>query len=95
MAIETVQVRSGEPFEITLSEPVTGGFRWRVSNIPPEVTLLDEHYAPPDPGPLGSPGSRILRARAQAAGRYRLEFVLESATDPRPAREHRVEVLVA
>jgi predicted secreted protein len=87
-------VAQGHTFEVTLREPAAGGYRWRLTDPPHGVTLIDERYQPPRAGPKGDAGQRIVVVRATATGHYRLMFVLARAWEARSHTEHQVDVVV-
>ena len=93
MSSERIQVRRGDTFEIALREPGATGHRWRLTDRPEGIAVLDEEYeAPARGGPIGSAGRRILTLRAPAEGHYSLRFELRRPWESHPADEHLVEV---
>ena len=86
-------MRSGETFEVALEEPAATGHRWRLTQAPAQVDVVNERYeAPQQGGPIGGPGRRITTLRATRPGRYRLTFGLARPWEDHPAAEHDVEV---
>jgi predicted secreted protein len=93
MSNERIQVQPGDTFEIALREPGATGHRWRLTDRPEEIALLDEQYEAPAPdGPIGSPGRRVMTLRAPAEGHYSLRFELRRPWETRSADEHVVDL---
>lgn len=93
---ESIRVGESDVFEVSLREPAATGHRWRLTEVPAEIAVVDERYEAPGHGaPLGSAGQRIITLRAAARGGYRLKFELARARETRPAAEHYVDVDVA
>ena len=90
---ESIRVDEGDAFDVSLREPAATGHRWRLTEAPAEIAVIDERYEAPGHGaPIGSAGQRIIRLRAAARGGYRLKFELAAAWGTRSAAEHCVEV---
>lgn len=92
---ETIQVHPGDTFKIALREPGATGHRWRLTDRPDAVAVLDDQYeAPPRRGLIGSPGRRVITLRAPAEGHYSLRLELRRPWESHPAAEHHVDVHV-
>ncbi len=92
-ANESIRVRQGEIFEVSLREQAATGHRWRLADAPAQVVLVDERYEPPRRGgPIGSAGRRLATLRATGRGHHRLRFELVRPSETEPAAEHVVEV---
>ena len=93
MSSDRIRVHPGDTFEIALPEPAATGHRWRLTDRPDEIAVLDEQYeAPARGGPIGSPGRRVMTLRAPAEGHYSLRFELRRPWESQPAAEHLVDV---
>jgi predicted secreted protein len=64
----TVTVAPGTTVEIALPEKAGTGYRWALADLPPDMTLLDEHREPGDPPVPGADGQHVFRVRAGASG---------------------------
>lgn len=93
MSSESIQVNPGETFDVTLREPGATGHRWRLTDRPEGIAVLDERYeAPARGGPMGSPGRRVVTLRAPTEGHHRLRFELRRPWESAAAAEHLVDV---
>jgi predicted secreted protein len=96
MSTESIRVRQGENFDVTLREPPATGHRWRLAGTPAGVTVIDERYDAPGTGAApGNAGTKTITLRTTTKGRWRIRFVLARPWDSQPAAEHLVDVDVA
>ena len=89
---ERIRVRTGDIFEVALREPAATGHRWRLTDAPAQVALIEERYEAPAGGPTGSPGHRVAKLRASSGGSFRLTFKLARPWEGEAAAEHHVEL---
>lgn len=84
---------AGEPFSVSLDEPVSSGYRWEVEAADPGLELVSETFERPPGGEVGGTGVRRFTFRAREAGAYGLALRLRRPweEDPRERRAYRVE----
>jgi predicted secreted protein len=79
---------------LELDEVPTTGYRWRVSGMPDEVTLVGERFDAASSA-AGGGGARRFTFRIGAPGTYMLTFQRARPWETRPLEERRFEVVVA
>ena len=70
---EVLRAAVGE-VEVPLEESPTTGYRWSLTEHPPEVVPVDAAFVPAGPPTPGGRGTRVFRFRVQAAGTFTLRF---------------------
>jgi predicted secreted protein len=73
--------RSGEA-QLSLGESPTTGYLWRLTDLPPEVEVLNTEFHAAPTKQLGASGERRFHLRAQAPGSYRFVARLARGEDP-------------
>ena len=73
---QQVAAQAGDTIDITLGEPATSGFRWRLAGPPAGCTVTSETRIPADPAHPGQEGSHRWQVTVTAAGAHTLLFTL-------------------
>jgi predicted secreted protein len=93
---ESMSVRAGVEFEISLPSTPSTGYDWQVASCPGEIQQAEGRYSPAanEPAIVGSAGMHIFRFRATVKGSFTIQFVLKRSWEKRSTRSRTFKVSV-
>jgi len=90
---EYMEVTTAEPFFVVLPENGTGGYLWRIADLPPAINVRREDDLPPggEAAP-GASGSKLFELEANEPGTFTVRFERRRDWEPGADRERSVVV---
>ena len=79
--------------EVPLEESPTTGYRWSLTEHPPEVVPVGAAFVPSGPRMPGGRGTRVFHFQVQAAGTFTLRFERKRAWEAAPIETREVQLV--
>jgi predicted secreted protein len=91
----SVNVNSGDEFDIILDETPTSGYIWIVQTCPAEILLLEDTFLQRNTQPVvGDTGHRRFHFRTTQPGQFVINFHLKRTWENTPLKSFTVDVSV-
>ena len=94
---QSLLVRSGEEFEVSLAAVPSSGHEWQIVTCPREIEFIARSYVQPsdDAHSAGGTSTCVFRFRASTAGQYTIPFVLKRSWEKRTISKRIFQVHVS
>jgi predicted secreted protein len=89
---EYMEVTTAEPFFVVLPENGPGGYLWRISELPPAISVRREDDLPPGEAAPGATGTKLFELEAREPGTFTVRFERRRDWEPGADRERSVVV---
>jgi predicted secreted protein len=89
---EYMEVTTAEPFFVVLPDNGTGGYLWRIAELPSGIDVRREDDLPPGDAAPGASGSKLFELEAREAGTFTVRFERRRDWEPGADRERSVVV---
>ena len=89
---EYMEVATAEPFFVVLPENGPGGYRWRIAELPPAISVRREDDVPPGEAAPGAAGAKLFELEAREPGTFTVRFERRRDWQPGADRERSVVV---
>jgi predicted secreted protein len=94
MEAKTVHALTSQSFDVLLEENATSGYRWRPSELPSDIELLEDVSLLSPGGRIGGGGQRRFTLRAKRPGTFVVWFELRREWESVALRRHSVQIIV-
>jgi inhibitor of cysteine peptidase len=78
---QTITIKSGETFQIELSENPSTGYAWNISATP-GLTIVKDTFVPPSGGLVGAGGQHVWQVEATGTGDQQLTAIYKRSWEP-------------